>query len=62
MATEDERCRRLRQIPGFGPLVSTALVAALATAQRFVADAVSQPGLALCPGSIPLEVNRNCSI
>ena len=25
IATEDERCRRLRQIPGFGPLVSTAM-------------------------------------
>ncbi len=29
IGSADERCRRLRQIPGFGPLVSTAMVAAI---------------------------------
>ena len=37
MGTEDERCRRLRQIPGFGPLVSTAVVAAIGMGQCFAA-------------------------
>jgi transposase len=29
ISNEDARCQRLRQIPGFGPLVSTATVAAI---------------------------------
>jgi Transposase IS116/IS110/IS902 family len=32
---EDERCRRLRQIPGFGPLISTAMVAAIGNGAAF---------------------------
>ena len=32
---EDARCRRLRQIPGFGPLVSTATVAAIGNGAAF---------------------------
>jgi transposase len=35
ISTEDERCRRLRQIPGFGPLVSTAMVAAIGNGAAF---------------------------
>ena len=35
IGTEDERCRRLRQIPGFGPLVSTAMVAAIGNGTAF---------------------------
>jgi transposase len=35
MSTEDERCRRLLQIPGFGPLVSTAMVAAIGNGAAF---------------------------
>jgi transposase len=32
---EDARCRQLRQIPGFGPLVSTATVAAIGNGSAF---------------------------
>ena len=32
---EDARCRQLRQIPGFGPLVSTATVAAIGNGTAF---------------------------
>src|SRR6202008_1384096 len=35
ISNEDERCQRLRQIPGFGPLVSTATVAAIGNGAAF---------------------------
>src|SRR5215469_1446676 len=35
ISNEDERCRRLRQIPGVGPLVSTAMVAAIGNGTAF---------------------------
>ena len=35
IAGEDEACRRLRQIPGVGPLVSTATVAAIGNGAAF---------------------------
>jgi len=35
ISNEDARCRQLRQIPGFGPLVSTATVAAIGTGSAF---------------------------
>lgn len=34
-AAEDERCHRLRQIPGVGPIVATALIAAVGNAAQF---------------------------
>src|SRR5262249_59860277 len=35
ISNDDARCRRLRQIPGFGPLISTATVAAIGNASAF---------------------------
>ncbi len=35
ISNEDERCQRLRQIPGFGPLFSTATVAAIGNGAAF---------------------------
>ena len=35
ISNDDARCRRLRQIPGFGPLVSTATVAAIGNGSAF---------------------------
>jgi transposase len=35
ISNEDALCRRLRQIPGFGPLVSTATVAAIGNGAAF---------------------------
>jgi len=35
VSQEDERCLRLRQIPGFGPIVSTATVAAIGNGSAF---------------------------
>jgi len=61
IGNENALCRRLRQIPGFGPLVSTATVAALGNGAAFAEDATSQLGLASCHDSTPPEVNRSCS-
>jgi transposase len=35
ISNDDARCRQLRQIPGFGPLVSTATVAAIGNGSAF---------------------------
>jgi hypothetical protein len=35
IGNEDARCRQLRQIPGFGPLLSTATVAAIGNGGAF---------------------------
>ena len=35
ISNDDARCRRLRQIPGFGPLISTATVAAIGNGAAF---------------------------
>jgi transposase len=35
ISNEDARCRQLRQIPGFGPLISTATVAAIGNGSAF---------------------------
>jgi transposase len=60
ISTLDERCQRLRQIPGFGLLVSTAMLAAIGNgAQRYAKGAISRRGLALCLGSTPLRQNRS---
>ena len=58
---ENAHCRRLRQIPGFGPLVSTATVAGIGNGTAFRRDGTSQLGLASCRGSIPLAGSRSCS-
>lgn len=44
LSEENALCRRLRQIPGFGPLVSSATVAAIGTEQPFGAGATSPLG------------------
>ena len=35
ISKDDARCRQLRQIPGFGPLISTATVAAIGNGSAF---------------------------
>ena len=58
VSNEDERCQRLRQIPGFGSLVSTALVAAIGNGERFAVGAISRPGLGSCLDSTPQEASK----
>jgi transposase len=54
ISNQDALCRRLRQIPGFGPLVSAA------TELRFAGDATSRPGSASCHGSTRPAASRSC--
>jgi len=42
-------CQRLMSVPGIGPLISTALVAAIGTGEALSAGATLAPGSALCP-------------
>ena len=61
IGNESALCRGLRQIPGFGPLVSTATVAAIGNGAAFAEDGTSQLGLASYRGSTPPEGSRSCS-
>jgi transposase len=45
----NEACRRLVGIPGVGPIVATALVAAIADGRQFCSDAILLPGDCLVP-------------
>lgn len=61
ISAADAGCTRIRQIPGIGPIVATAIVAATATALPFARAETSLPGSALCRGSTRLEARRSCS-
>jgi transposase len=58
---EDARCRQLRQIPGLGPLVSTATVAAIGNGAAFRRGCDFQPGWVLLPRQYSTGANRNCT-
>jgi transposase len=49
IAGEDEACKRLRQIPGVGPLVSTAMVAAIGNGSSFTKGREFAAWLGLVP-------------
>jgi transposase len=44
IASSDAACRRLRQIPGIGPLVATAIVASIGNGAAYRKDESSRPG------------------
>jgi transposase len=44
IAKQDDGCHRLMEVPGFGPIVSTALVAAIGNGISFRKDVTLQPG------------------
>ena len=56
IASSDAACLRLRQIPGIGPLIATAIVAAIGTAQPSTRVVSSPPGSDLCPDNTQLVV------
>jgi transposase len=56
----DERCKRLSQIEGVGPLAAPALVAAVGNAQDFKSARQSAPGPAWCHVSIPAATKNFC--
>ena len=57
ISQEDQACQRLRQIPGVGPLVSTAMVAAMGNGAAFRNGRDFAAWLGLVPASIPPAVN-----
>ncbi|WP_242618318.1 hypothetical protein [Edaphobacter modestus] len=51
ISATDAGCTRIRQMPGTGPIVTTAIVAASATELPFARDETLLRGLAWCYGS-----------
>jgi transposase len=56
ISVADAGCTRIRQIPGIGPIVATAIVAAIGNGAAF-----RKGSSASYPGSIPPEARRSCS-
>ena len=54
----DAGCTRIRQTPGIGPVVATAIVAAIGNGAASTRDGSSPPGLASCRASTPREARR----
>ena len=61
IANEHALCRRLQQIPGFGPLASTATVAAIGNGAAFRRGRDFAAWVGVVPDNTPPEGNRNCS-
>ncbi len=61
IAKQDDGCRRLMEIPGFGPLVSTALVAAIGNGITFRKGRDLSAWLGLFRANTPLGVKPGCS-
>jgi transposase len=59
IAASDGACTWLRQIPGIGPLVATAIVAAIGTARHFARGESSRPGWDWCRSSTPPAARRS---
>ena len=60
IASSDAACRRLLQIPGIGPLVTTAIVASIGNGAAFRRDESSRPGWGCCRSSIRPVARRGC--
>jgi transposase len=59
IASRDAACLRLRQIPGIGPLVATAIVASIGNGAAFTRDASLQRGWVWYRSSTPPEARRS---
>jgi len=49
LARQDQACSRLMTVPGIGPIISSAMVAAIGTGDVFSKAATSAPGSDWCP-------------
>ncbi len=56
-----EPCRRIAAVEGIGPLIATALVAAMSDGKTLRTAGSSPPGWASYPGSIRVAGKRDCS-
>jgi transposase len=61
IASSDAACQRLQRIPGIGPLIATAIVAAIGNGAAFRKGREFAAWMGLCPDSTPLAVRRSCS-
>src|SRR5216117_4106225 len=59
LAHQDATCNRLMTVPGVGPIISSAMVAAIGTGDVFSKGATSAPGLDWCPSRYRLETARS---
>jgi transposase len=61
ISEENALCRRLRQIPGFGPLVASATVAAIGNGSAFRRGRDFAAWMGVVPRQYSTGGNRNCS-
>jgi len=61
IAKQDDACARLMEIPGFGPLVTTALVAAIGNGITFRKAEICRRGWDWCLANTRLAVRPGCS-
>jgi transposase len=59
IAGELESCRRLVAIPGVGPLIATATIAAIGNGAAFKRAAALPPGWEWCPANTPPEASSS---
>jgi transposase len=62
ISAADAGCTRIRQIPGIGPVVATAIVAAIGNGAAFRKGRDSLRGWVSCRASTRPEVRRSCSV
>jgi len=60
ISAADAGCTRIRQIPGIGPVVATAIVAAIGNGAAFRKGRSSQRGSASCHVSTQREARPSC--
>ena len=60
LCQQDERCRRLVKVEGVGPLVATALVAAIGNARQFKSGRELSAWLGLVPPNTPVASAPCC--
>ncbi|MHC2295797.1 transposase [Rhizobium mongolense] len=58
ISQNEANCRRLMSVPGVGPLISRAMVAAFGTGEAFERGRASVPGLASCRASTVPAADR----
>jgi len=59
LADQDPACERLMTVPGIGPIISSATVAAIGNGAAFSKGATSAPGSDWCPGRCRPETARS---
>ena len=59
LALQDQACSRLMTVPGIGPIISSAMVAAIGTGEVFSKAATSAPGSDWCPSRSRRETARS---